>query len=344
MMIARGVHCFWRLILFPCSLHQDKPAYLVVDRVYSFLTCDRTLAYLREVAESDTRDEQDPNTITKRAHATSSQATLQTRRVTLAAQPEYPPPFFRLRRSSPFREFFTEESDSELWAALMQGETNISAKAMRKALFLRLEDTDLPAEMSSWTLQTYLKLKFALGIGSWRQNGVLTQQDIGEVLRKLEQEEDRQIQRVVSRVRGENLNGKFCQRVIERLWGGTVVGQSTNEIHVNARELWRCALATSPDLDALRAKLRHHSAQFVLFDSALIAEISHSKETRHWSLRMHCRAAAAYPWQEIPAREEVVKAINEIEQMVIKTVAVQWQNESESLSSVSALLRRVLAM
>ena len=59
---------------------------------------------------------------------------------------------------------------------------------------------------------------------------------------------------------------------------------------------------------------------------------------------MHCRAAAAYPWQEIPAREEVVKAINEIEQMVIKTVAVQWQNESESLSSVSALLRRVLAM
>ena len=343
-MIARGVHFFWRLILFPCSLHQDEPAYLEVDRVYSFLTCDRTLAYLREVAESDTRDEQDPNTITKRAHATSSQATVQTRRVTLAAQPEYPPPFFRLRRSSPFREFFTEESDSELWAALMQGETNISAKAMRKALFLRLEDTDLPAEMSSWTLQTYLKLKFALGIGSWRQNGVLTQQDIGEVLRKLEQEEDRQIQRVVSRVRGENLNGKFCQSVIERLWCGTVVGQSTNEIHVNARELWRCALATSPDLDALRAKLRHHSAQFVLFDSAWIAEISHSKETRHWSLRMHCRAAAAYPWQEIPAREEVVKAINEIEQMVIKTVAVQWQNESESLSSVSALLRRVLAM
>ena len=209
-MIARGVHFFWRLILFPCSLHQDEPANLEVDRVYSFLTCDRTLAYLREVAESDTRDEQDPNTITKRAHATSSQATVQTRRVTLAAQPEYPPPFFRLRRSSPFREFFTEESDSELWAALMQGETNISAKAMRKALFLRLEDTDLPAEMSSWTLQTYLKLKFALGIGSWRQNGVLTQQDIGEVLRKLEQEEDRQIQRVVSRVRGENLNGKFC--------------------------------------------------------------------------------------------------------------------------------------
>ena len=155
-MIARGVHCFWRLILFPCSLHQDKAAYLEVDRVYSFLTCDRTLAYLREVAESDTRDEQDPNTITKRAHATSSQATVQTRRVTLAAQPEYPPPFFRLRRSSAFREFFTEESDAELWAAFMQGETNISAKAKRQALFLRPESSDLPAEMSSWTLQTYL--------------------------------------------------------------------------------------------------------------------------------------------------------------------------------------------
>ena len=309
------------------------------------MTCDRTLAYLREVAKSDTKDEQDPNTITKRAHATSSQATVQTRRVTLAALPEYPPPFFRLRRSSAVREFFTEESDAELWAAFMQGETNISAKAMRQALFLRPESSDLPAEMSSWTLQTFLKLKFALGEGSGhRRIGVLTQQDIGEMVSKLEQEEERQIQRVVSRVRGENLNGKFCQSVIERLWCGTVVGHSTNEIHVNARELWRCALATSPDLDALRAKLRRHSAQFVLFDSAWIAEISHSKETRHWPLRMHCRAAAAYPWQEIPAREEVVKAINEIEQMVIKTVAVQFQNDSESLSSVNALLRRVLAL
>lgn len=204
---------------------------------------------------------------------------------------------------------FSDSDDSELWYTAMRGDRALleTMEDAPRCLQLRPEyGFALPDALWSWSLREFLKLrdlfqsKYGHKISDQmiqtdksRTSNKMRQKkvDVQPVLAWLQTMEEETVMLMVKKMQGDMfVVKKESMDLLGLLWTGRVHGHGTSSSEMGTRELWRKVFSTMTVSD-LQQILQEKDVRSRLFDTAWDVNISHTRSTRHWTIRLHCYAA-----------------------------------------------------